>query len=106
MRLAAGAAVAVLEREAVATATAGLEAAGLATEAVATAPSQRRTLDAKDMMCTKAELVQQLSALVSQRLAFAFPEEELEAALRVRQLGSSLAKTSSCAAWASTHDHF
>ena len=41
--------------------------------------------------CTKTERVQQLSAPVSQRLAFAFPEEELEAALRVRQLGSSLA---------------
>ena len=38
-------------------------------------------------MCTKADLVQQLSALVSQREALEFSEEELEAALH--QLGSS-----------------
>ena len=68
------------------------------------APGQRRPEDNADT-CTRAELMQQLSALVSQRGALAFSEEELEAALRVGQLGSSLAKTSSCAAWASTHDH-
>ena len=38
-----------------------------------------RTVDAIDT-CTKAELVQQLSALVSQRLVLPFSEEELEAA--------------------------
>ena len=40
-----------------------------------------------DMWCTKAELVLQLSALVSQREAPEFSEEELEAALY--HLGSS-----------------
>jgi hypothetical protein len=44
-----------------------------------TEPPRRRTVDAIDT-CTKAELVQQLSALVSQRLVLAFSEEELEAA--------------------------
>ena len=68
--------------EAVATATAGLVAAG-------SAPSQRRICALKPAMdmCTKADLVQQLSALVSQREALEFSEEELEAALH--QLGSS-----------------
>ena len=65
--------------EAVAAATAGLVVAG-------SAPSQRRISALKPAMemCTKADLVQQLSALVSQR---EFSEEELEAALH--QLGSS-----------------
>ena len=40
-----------------------------------------------DMWCTKAELALQLSALVSQREAPEFSEEELEAALY--HLGSS-----------------
>ena len=90
---------------------AALQLAGTAREDSArlrrTEPPPRRTVDVIDT-CTKAEVVQQLSALVSQRLVLAFSEEELEAALRVGQLGSSLAKTSSCAAWAtaSTHDHF
>ena len=44
--------------------------------------------------CTKAELVQQLSALVSQREALAFSEEELEASLH--QLGSSSEKFIMC----------
>eukprot|EP00964_Phaeocystis_antarctica_P059969 scaffold35706_cov71-Phaeocystis_antarctica.AAC.3 len=66
-------------REAMASAT-GSVAAG-------SAPSQRRTVDAMDMWCTKAELVLQLSALVSQREAPEFSEEELEAALY--HLGSS-----------------
>ena len=68
-----------LAREAMASAT-GSVAAG-------SAPSQRRTVDAMDMWCTKAELVLQLSALVSQREAPEFSEEELEAALY--HLGSS-----------------
>jgi hypothetical protein len=89
---------------------AALQQAGTAREDSArlrrTEPPPRRTVDVIDASCTKAELVQQLSALVLQRLMLAISEEELEAALRVGQLGSSLAKTSSCAAWASTHDHF
>mgnify|MGYP001495963214 CR=1 FL=1 len=68
-----------LAREAMASAT-GSVAAG-------SAPSQRRTGDAMDMWCTKAELALQLSALVSQREAPEFSEEELEAALY--HLGSS-----------------
>ena len=68
--------------EAVAAATAGLVVAG-------SAPSQRRICALKPAMdmCTKADLVQQLSALVSQREALEFSEEELEAALH--QLGST-----------------
>ena len=68
-----------LAREAMASAT-GSVAAG-------SAPSQRRTVDAMDVWCTKAELALQLSGLVSQREAPEFSEEELEAALY--QLGSS-----------------
>ena len=51
------------------------------------APGQRRPEDNADT-CTRAELMQQLSALVSQRGALAFSEEELEAALH--QLDSDI----------------
>ena len=59
---------------------AALQQAGTAREDSArlrrTEPPPRRTVDVIDASCTKAELVQQLSALVLQRLMLAISEEE------------------------------